>query len=238
MLVSHRHRFIYTKTGKTAGTSVELYFEPFCMEGHDGKWTETHAHDEYVSGTGIIGFRGPKRPPGTTWWNHMPAAEIKRLVGNKIWNSYFKFCVIRDPFDRAISLFFYLRRAGKIDIDQSLSDREQFEQWLLHRRLSANRDRYVIDGKFCLDDVIRYERLHADMERVCQRLNVPWNPSTFPHAKTGFRPPGTTVASMFSKRGEEVVRKQYAFEFEFFGYADRLEHAAETAVPDLVVAHA
>ncbi|KPA10844.1 hypothetical protein MHK_008953, partial [Candidatus Magnetomorum sp. HK-1] len=47
MLVSHRHKFIYTKTFKTAGTSVESYFEPFCM--NDGEWSRSHPRDQYIS---------------------------------------------------------------------------------------------------------------------------------------------------------------------------------------------
>jgi len=47
MLVSHRYRFIYTKTIKTGGTSVESYFEPYCMA--DGEWTESQKRDEYIS---------------------------------------------------------------------------------------------------------------------------------------------------------------------------------------------
>lgn len=234
MLVSHRHQFIYTKTGKTAGTSVEIYFEPCCVAD------PTHAdgsqgHKEYVSKSGIIGFRGRTTPPGTKWWNHMPAAEIKRLLGKKIWNSYFKFCVIRDPFDRAISLFFYVRKQGKIDNDPSLPDCEQFESWLINRRAAVNCDRYMIDGKFCLDDVIRYERLHADMERICNRLGLRWDPAAFPHTKKGIRPPGTTVAEMYTERAEEIVRQQNAFEFDFFAYKNFIERPVE-ATPSLLVA--
>jgi hypothetical protein len=34
MLVSHLKKFIFTKTKKTAGTSVESVFEPYCMHGN------------------------------------------------------------------------------------------------------------------------------------------------------------------------------------------------------------
>ena len=54
MLISHRKQFIFTKTVKTAGTSVESYFEQFCKP--DGEWQESHAHEEYVSKSGIIGY--------------------------------------------------------------------------------------------------------------------------------------------------------------------------------------
>jgi hypothetical protein len=33
MLVSHRKKFIFVKTGKTAGTSVEVFFEKYWNAG-------------------------------------------------------------------------------------------------------------------------------------------------------------------------------------------------------------
>ena len=69
MLVSHRYKFIYTKTRKTAGSSVESYFEPFCMP--HGEWTQRHLGEEYVSDVGISVFAasphgGPMPIGGTT----------------------------------------------------------------------------------------------------------------------------------------------------------------------------
>ena len=97
MLISHINQFIYTKTAKTAGTSVESYFEKFCMP--EDEWEFSHARDEYVSKEGIIGYRG-NDARGKKWVNHMSALEIRNNIGNSIWNSYFKFCVIRKyPLD-------------------------------------------------------------------------------------------------------------------------------------------
>ena len=39
MLVSHARKFIYTKTLKTAGTSVEVFLEPYCRP--PAKWLNT-----------------------------------------------------------------------------------------------------------------------------------------------------------------------------------------------------
>lgn len=39
MLVSHRYKFIYTKTVKTASTSVESFFERFvCQRVNGNSW--------------------------------------------------------------------------------------------------------------------------------------------------------------------------------------------------------
>ena len=53
MLISHRHRFIYTKTIKTAGTSVEIYFEEACIPpGSDIE--RGHGIPETVTEAGVI----------------------------------------------------------------------------------------------------------------------------------------------------------------------------------------
>src|SRR6185312_9079529 len=113
MLISHRYRFIYTKTNKTAGTSVEAYFERYCMP--DGEWHPGHARDEYDSEAGVIGYRG-ENPKNKRWYNHMPAALIRQQVGETVWNDYYKFCVIRNPWEKAISGFAHLGRDHQVPV--------------------------------------------------------------------------------------------------------------------------
>ncbi len=51
MLVSHRHQFIYTKTHKTASTSVEAYFERFCFPPGDAFILQHHRPALIVTNT-------------------------------------------------------------------------------------------------------------------------------------------------------------------------------------------
>jgi hypothetical protein len=95
MLVSHRKSFIYTKTHKTASTSVEVYFEPFCVP--EGEWAFQHSRDERVSEAGIVGARGDDTS-NATWENHMTAKEIKDKIDKDAWYSYFKFCTVKKSF--------------------------------------------------------------------------------------------------------------------------------------------
>lgn len=197
MLVSHRHRFIYTKTVKTGGTSVEAYFEPFCVD--DPSHVAPHYRDESVCASGVVGYRGLGPPPrGCRWWNHMPAATIKRRLGDALWGSYFKFCVVRNPYDKAISQFYFHRSIGRFAIDRSLPDALQFEQWLATPLLAVDRNKYTIEGKFCLDRVIRHERLDADLQETCAHLGVAWDAQALPRLKAGFRPASASIASMYT----------------------------------------
>jgi hypothetical protein len=225
MLVSHRYKFIYTKTRKTAGSSVESYFEAFCMP--EGEWTQRHFREEYVSDAGIIGFRGKAANAGDAyWWNHMPAQMIRRRLGEHIWSPYFKFCVIRNPFEKAISAFYYWkrrqfrkrRRRKSQKGEWTDQDPQLFENWLERGRGPMDRNLFCIKGQFALDDVIRHEILAADMQRICERLGLPWDPERLPTFKAGLRPPEATARRLYTPRSRQLVRKAYRFELRYFGY--------------------
>ena len=220
MLVSHRYRFIYTKTLKTGGTSVESYFERFCMP--EAAWTESHFRDEQVSEAGIIGFRGLEPPAGCQWWNHMPAADIRQRLGEKLWQSYYKFCVIRNPFEKVVSAFYFFRRMQEkaLEFDSTAEAQAAFESWLgSGAQLPVDRDKYVINGQFCLDTVLRYESLHQDLEKLCERLSLPWDPAALPGFKTGIRPRSVSTAALYSPRAREIVETVFAPELAHQGYS-------------------
>jgi hypothetical protein len=224
MLVSHRHRFIYTKTAKTAGTSVESYFERFCME--DGEWQQVHARREYESSAGIIGFRGPELPQNVKWWHHMPAVTIRKQLGGEIWRRYFKFCVIRNPYDKCISAFEHfgkhhrIRRFSLTSAFRTSGMTEEQRRFYDYVRRAApiDRDKYVINGEFCLDDVIRYESLEDEIARICDRLDLPYEPEFLPSFKQGHRRPHARVETLYTPPARRHVAKIYAFELARFGY--------------------
>lgn len=235
MLVSHRKKFIYTKTAKTAGTSVESYFEKYCMP--EGEWAEEHSREMHVSDAGIIGFRGAQRPPGTRFFNHMPAEKIKAKLGDEVWGSYFKFCVIRDPFDKAVSAFYHFKKAredgGKDSRGLTLKQRvkkllrpepefnnvsEEFEHWLKGGGMVLDRDKYMIGDEFCIDEVIRFEALEDGLRMVCERIGVEFEPDRLPQFKKGIRDDKVGLEEIYTPKAIAVIEKLYSYEIERFGY--------------------
>ncbi len=227
MLVSHRFRFIYTKTSKTASTSVESYFEPFCMP--EGSWKPSHARDTIESEAGIIGYRG-SNSRGQKWHGHMPAEQIKEQVGDAVWNDYFKFCVIRDPFDKAVSAFHFAeynqeQRTGVakllVRIKRFLrgaSAEKRFRKWVARSRFKDDRNKYMIHNELCVDHFIRYENLEQGIKEVCEKLGLPFEPERLPTFKAGIRPQGRDLSSYYDSATAKRIAKQFAWEIETFGY--------------------
>ncbi len=238
MLVSHRREFIYTKTFKTASTSVEVYFEPFCLPA--GELPQVGNRDEYVTETGIVGYRG-KNPQGTKkWFNHMPAALIKEQIGEEIWDSYFKFCAIRNPFEKLVSGFAAFDRNtekrglnnlktglkfvpydGFVLMESSISGDspiERFRNWIRNGGEIIDRDKYLIDEKICMDYFIRYEDLENGIKQVCEEVNVEFLPGLIRSLKSGIRDCSVPIKDYYDQETRKIVEKKYRFELEFFGY--------------------
>jgi len=122
MIVSHRHRFIFVKTHKTAGSSLEVALARECGDGD----IVSHMEDNIASGLprnyGPTSALGPiynrhkllrkllsRHSPllGAFYYEHMAASRIRELVGEDVWNSYFTFCFERNPWDKVVSYYLW-----------------------------------------------------------------------------------------------------------------------------------
>jgi len=215
MLISHRKKFIYTKTVKTAGTSVESYFEKYCMP--EGEWQFINKRDQYVSGSGVIGARGAD-VSRFDWYNHMPASGIRDKIGIDDWENYFKFCVVRNPFDKLVSLFFFNKEKGALGIEETGGTVECFRAWISKGVPVPDRRQYLIKGRVCIDYFIRYENLAHGIKSVCDHLGLAFEPQNIPSLKSGFRDQSIEVREFYSEDMVQLVCKAYEFELKEFGY--------------------
>lgn len=174
MLVSHARKFIFLKTKKTAGTSVEIFFERYCRPAHMAG-TEEHGCPEQIYSEGIVGRRSAD-VIGARWYNHMPAAAVREQIGDEIWASYFKFCTVRNPFDRLVSEWWHFVPKNRTDTFPDI--KHQFCEWIESvSEIPSSRAIYCIDGAICVDEVIRHERLTDDILAVSRRLGIADDPA-------------------------------------------------------------
>jgi hypothetical protein len=212
MLISHRKKFIFTKTAKTAGTSVESYFEEYCMPV--GCWKESHGREEHFSEAGIVGYRGPDSH-GKQWYNHMSAVEIRDRIDGEIWRQYFKFTVIRNPFTKLVSAYLYFE---KPPMDDTASTIDGFRRWVAGGDIVMDRDKYFIDGSLCVDHFILFEALESGVHEVCAKLDIPIGAKTLPRFKQQNYARNLKLEELYDRSTREAVERAYAWELERFGY--------------------
>lgn len=230
MIISHKYKYIFIKTRKTAGTSVEISLSRFC--GKKDIITPVMYDDEqfrskmglYPQNYGIpldwsdytlrdwkqrlLKGKQPKPKQGV-YFHHITAEKIRTLVGEDIWNSYYKFCFVRNPWDRAVSRYYWnIEKSKKVNtIDESLRKSDP----------DANFPIYTIDGEVAVDFVGKFETLMDDFSAICERLNIPFD-GWLPKTKAKSRKDKRHYSEILTPDQIELIRRKCAKEIELFGY--------------------
>tara|TARA_Y100000310_G_scaffold163816_2_gene163630 strand:- start:5072 stop:5680 length:609 start_codon:yes stop_codon:yes gene_type:complete len=198
MIISHKHKFIYIKCNKTAGTSTEILLETFC--GKNDIVTPISKGD---SNTHI-----PRNYKKYGFYCHVSIKDIKKKIGNEIFNSYYKFTSIRNPWDREVSGYFW-----KTD-----THRVSFKQYLNKKIYNNYSGYYRIDGRPSIDGYIRYEYLEKDTHMILKKLNIDIGDIDYPTAKTTSRTHDKHYTEYNDDETREIIAKKYTKDIEYFGY--------------------
>lgn len=233
MIISHRHKFIFLKTSKTAGTSVEIALSKHC--GPQDVITRISANDEELRQS--FGHPGPQNYRVAPWkwlaadmmekhkgirrkakkhhgyYNHIGADEVRLLAGKRVFSSYFKFCFVRNPWDRIASQYYYSQRNE--DEPQSFEEFLQAGEPKKLRRTGW--DLYTIGGEPAVDRVCKYENLEDELEAVRRELGID-EPLELPKTKSSHRPDKKSYEELFGGESPGWIYDLFKEEIELFGY--------------------
>ena len=145
------------------------------------------------------------------FYEHMPAARVLPLVGREVWESYFKFTIERNPWDKVISAYYWRHRAVP-------EPWEPISEWLQRRDAHVRGfEIYSLGGRVAVDRVLRYETLDDDLASVVSDLGLP-GPVVLPHAKGSVRGSRQSHREMLDEADRRMIAVEYAVEVALMGY--------------------
>lgn len=168
-MISHSHRWIFVPINRTASSSMQVLLEKDCSIFGVNRRGESLKHETIL--------------------------EAKRRLSKDQFSSYFKFAVVRNPWDRIISLYLYTpvdRKTAK----QGYTRQKQYEElspfvglllfngdaflkWL--RNISTNRSKFLAScffwlkngqGEIGVDFVGKYEDLNKAWKYISNRIGL------------------------------------------------------------------
>ncbi len=200
VIVSHKHRFIFIKNGKTASTSIEVFLSRICAASDIV--TPIHPAVEPHCARNYEGF-----------YNRMSGAEVRERLGDEIWNRYYKFCVERNPWDKAVSYYYMARRraGGELSLDEYLAG-DTFP--INYPRYTEPNDKYRI----IVDRIIDFERLNEGLAEVFERVGVPFHGALGVFAKSEYRMDRRPYQQILKPAQAQRIREIFAVEIDLHGY--------------------
>ena len=225
MIVCHEHKFIFVKTRKTAGTSIETALSSFC--GPSDVITSLSSEDEAArTKLGLRGMQNIHVPmirysisdiatlatlKRKRFHNHTPSSEVRKYLGQQIYSKYFVFCVERNPYDRAVSQYFFKNR--------KFSEKPPMPEFLktLSTPSMSNWDVYTQKSQIAVDKVLRYENLEHDLNEVGNFLGLNIDISLI-HAKSHTRTDRRNYREVIDSESRSIIEARCANEIKYFGY--------------------
>ena len=237
MIISHNHKFIFVKPRKVAGTTIELKLSPYLEKGDCATPIEPYEEKLRTIKDGVI----VKKIQQTTLGlprrlrDHSTLRKAYLTLGQSIRN-YFVITACRNPWDRAVSQFFWSYRNQNIlrkDFPTQKTEFNKFTKfygprnWLdlfygrKRQRALNSSHLYTVNNKINANFVIRYEHLEEDFYALQKLFCLPTKLTSQKYiTKSSFRSnESKNWQKFYNEDTIELVNQCCAEEISHFNYS-------------------
>ena len=212
MIISKKDKFIFIKSRKTAGSSIQIALSRMCGDAliigsvDNGKVDESNT-------------AGRNRADVISKLDHPHTNIFKIGETVKDWKDYFTFTWVRNPFEIVVSRYLWdFKKAGQSD----KTSVKGFRRWIVEyckSRGACGQDflhqYYSYDAKTIgVDFIGRYENLQDDFNTLCEKLGyepvkLGWHKQSDRKLHYSFYYDDETI---------EIVKHRFAIDFKMLGY--------------------
>jgi hypothetical protein len=224
-VINRTHGFIFIHIPKTGGTSIKEQLREY---GHEA--------DIYIDrpadAAALVGINERKIR------KHSSAVQVHQALGSAEFDRLFKFCFVRNPFIRTMSLFRFLRfnfrSWPRSEMMESLDTLEKFVGSPIFRGtgpggIASSQVHWLADktGAIRVNFIARVERLDADFREIRTRLALPCSGKPLRRANESKGATDPLIAELVSGTVVDAIRTRYASDFQLLGYSTDPEEALD-----------
>ena len=200
-MLSLSHRFLFVHVPKTGGNSIQRALLPFSEDEIVLKAPHQDGVDRFEI-----------RSPTIDMHKHLELAKYKARLPDEVFGELFKFCTIRNPWDRCVSYFFSPHRG---EVEWSTDNFENFVRQGIRTACSYVRLSDGGEDPFAnVDAVLRFEHLEDDFASIYDRVGMP--APRLPRVNVGAHRDYRSYYS--SPTLIDCVNDVFSFEIRRFGY--------------------
>jgi len=175
MIISHKYKFIFIKTRKTAGTTIVYNLLKFLgnddiVSKSDRYSYQNSSYETKISKLlSVWNLKEFSKKFQKNFGPHDSAVKVRKIIGSKIFDNYFKFCVEREPVDKCISYYFMRKNSSTSSI---VRKKMTWEQFVKKKRFPVDTSLYIDNDKLIVDKIIKYENLEQELYSILSNLGL------------------------------------------------------------------
>jgi Sulfotransferase family len=205
MIVSFQHRFIFVAIPKTATHAFRVALRPY-LGSRD--WEQCVLFEQKFF---------PVEALARVGHGHITCRQIQPFLLPAFWETSFRFCTVRNPYDRFVSYCCFVNRANQRMQDEPLETMKQIirDNQASKHILFRPQCEFVTDeeGRLLVDYVCRFEALQEHFDHICRRICLP--ASQLPQINVSRQ---ARYRSSYDRELQEIVYEVYQEDFALFDY--------------------
>lgn len=167
---------------------------------------------------------------GNTGGSHRKITDYKKLFSERTFKKYYKFTFVRNPWDRLVSTYFFLKKGGLTNKDkiwakenlETFNDFEVFvKQWLTEDNIKDSlhfQQQYKFlmnaEKKIEVDFIGRFENIEEDFKTITNHLEIKRSLQ-----KTNSSNRDLNYRTYFTKETQAIVESVYKKDIKLFKYS-------------------
>lgn len=207
MVISYSHKFIFIHLYKVAGVSISEALE---------KYVYNHLPGKIIRKSGISMNLPRCLHRFNVFHKHITARELKKLLPYKIYDNFYKFGFVRNPWDWQVSLYHYALKNSnhhQHNLIKAMKGFDEYIEWRVFKDKKLQKYYFTDDdGPLIVDFIGKLENISKDILHICNVLNID---ISLKHLnKSEHR----NYRSYYNKMTIKLVEEHFKEDIEFFGY--------------------